>query len=104
MHDDGVVVSQVRVPDKRNELAAVRPVLAPLDLTGAIVTGDAMFTQKNVATAIVEEKKADYVLTVKDNQPTLRGDIEALVLKDSAPPPMRRRTRGTAGSRCAASG
>ena len=104
VHDAGVVVSQVRVPDKGNELAAVRPVLQPLDLKGAVVTGDAMFTQKNVVNYIVDEKQADYVLTVKDNQPTLREDIEALGLNGSAPPPTRRRTRGTVDSRCDASG
>lgn len=79
-HRDGTVLSQVRVPDKTNEIKSVEPVLKDLPIEGAIVTGDAMFTQRGIARYIVEEKKADYLLTVKDNQPTLRKDIEDLGL------------------------
>ena len=49
------------------------------------MTGDAMFAQKTIATHVVEAKKADYVFTVKDNQPTLRQDIADLQL-DAFPP------------------
>ena len=51
-----------------------------LDLKGALVTIDAMGCQKEIAAAIVA-KKADYVLTVKDNQPTLRASIQACFAK-----------------------
>jgi Druantia protein DruA/DDE_Tnp_1-associated/Transposase DDE domain len=85
LHREGLVVAQHRVPDKTNEIKSVEPVLAGLNIEGAVVTGDAMFTQKQIATHIVKDKKADYLLTVKDNQPTLRNDIESLRLEAFPP-------------------
>ncbi len=85
LHGDGVVIAQTRVPDKTNEIKSVEPLLDGRDIRGAVVTGDAMFTQKDIANYIVEEKKADYLLTVKDNQPTLRDDIESLHLEAFPP-------------------
>jgi hypothetical protein len=84
-HRDGVVIAQHQVPDKTNEIKSVEPVLGPLDIEGATVTGDAMFTQKEIAKYIVEQKRADYHFTVKDNQPTLRADIESLHLEAFPP-------------------
>jgi hypothetical protein len=85
LHREGLVVAQYRVPDKTNEITSVEPVLAGLEIKGAIVTGDAMFTQTKIAKHIVEEKNADYFFTVKDNQPTLRADIEDLRMEDFPP-------------------
>ncbi len=85
LHGEGVVVAQHRVPDTTNEITTVAPLLAPLDITGAVVTADALLTQKAIATHVVEEKHADYLFTVKDNQPTLRQDIADLQL-DAFPP------------------
>ncbi len=85
LHREGLVVAQHRVPDKTNEITSVEPVLAGLEIKGAIVTGDAMFTQTKIAKHIVEKKKADYFFTVKDNQPTLRADIESLHMEASPP-------------------
>ena len=45
-------------------------------MKGAVVTADALLTQRDIARNIVEDQGADYVFTVKDNQPTLRKDIE----------------------------
>jgi len=78
VHRVGIVLGQGRVPDKQNELGAVEPLLAPLALEGAVVSGDALFTPRAVASYVVEQKSADYIFTVKDNPPTLRADIEAL--------------------------
>jgi len=80
LHHDGVVVAQQRVPDKTNEITSVEPLFAALPMQGAVVTGDAMFAQKSIATHLVEAKQAEYVFTVKDNQPTLRQDIVDLQL------------------------
>ncbi len=80
LHRDGVVVAQQRVSDKTNEITSVAPLFAALAIDGAVVTGDAMFTQTAIATHLVEAKQADYVFTVKDNQPTLRQDIVDLQL------------------------
>ncbi len=85
LHDQQVVIAQVRVDAKSNEIPAVEPLLKPLDIQGAVVTADAMHTQKDTATFIVKEKKADYFFTVKDNQETLNNDIKLLQL-DAFPP------------------
>jgi hypothetical protein len=87
----GVVLTQMRVSEKTNEIPCVEPLLSPLDIRGAVVSGDAMHTQKATATNLVERKKADYVFTVKENQPTLRKDIEDLGL--GAFPPSGRNDR-----------
>jgi len=61
----------------RDEIGAAAELLRGLDLAGWIVTGDAKFTQKALAEQIVAAG-GEYVLIVKDNQPTLRADIETL--------------------------
>jgi len=78
VHGSTVVVAQTRVSDKTNEIPCVKPLLANLDIAGAVVTADAMHTQKETARHLVEDRNADYVLIVKDNQPTMREDIEEL--------------------------
>ena len=54
--------------------------MGPLPLAGTVVTADALHTQSDTARFLVEDKHADYVFTVKENQPTLRDDIAALGL------------------------
>jgi predicted transposase YbfD/YdcC len=76
VHGSGVVVAQMSVSEKTNEIPCVKPVLSELNLEGAIVTADSLHTQKETARHLVEDKGADYVLTVKDNQPTMRKDIK----------------------------
>jgi predicted transposase YbfD/YdcC len=61
------------------------PVLAGMAIEGKTVTGDAIFAQRKIATYLVEERKAHYHFTVKDNQPTLRADIE-LYFRDRGQP------------------
>lgn len=68
-------LGQVAVDDKSNEITAIPRLLEILDIEGALVTIDAIGCQKDIA-ASIREKKGDYLLTVKDNQPTLREDIE----------------------------
>jgi predicted transposase YbfD/YdcC len=63
-------VAQQAVAEKSNEITAIPDLLAPLDLHGAVVSADAMGCQKAIAQTIVEGG-ADYVLTLKDNHPTL---------------------------------
>ena len=65
-----LVLGQVSVDSKSNELTAIPLLLELLDLKGGIVTIDALGCQKDIAAA-VRQREADYVLTVKDNQPTL---------------------------------
>lgn len=72
-----ISLGQVAVDDKSNEITAVPQLLALLELTGAVVTLDAMHCQK-ATTAAIQAKGADYVLTVKDNQPGLHAMIANL--------------------------
>ena len=77
----GVVVGQRRVADKSNEIPALRDLLEPLDLDGAVITADAMHTQRGTAEWIIS-RGAHYVLTVKGNQPGLKRELERLPWKD----------------------
>jgi hypothetical protein len=81
----GAVLAQQEIPHTTNEITVVKALLDPVELEGAIVTADAMHTQKETAAYLVEEKKADYVFTVKDNQPSLRQAIQDLNLVDFPP-------------------
>lgn len=73
--EQSVILGQVRTEEKSNEITAIPELLDLLELKGAIVTINAMGCQKKIAEKIVE-KKADYVLAVKENQGKLH---EALV-------------------------
>jgi predicted transposase YbfD/YdcC len=68
-------LGQVAVEDKSNEITAIPRLLELLELSGALVTIDAMGCQKEIARCIVD-RGGDYVLTVKDNQPNLLADIQ----------------------------
>ncbi len=85
LHEEAVVIGQMEVEEKTNEIPKLPALLEPLRLEGAVITADAMHTQTEAARFIVEEKKADYLFIVKDNQPTLRQDISQLRL-ESFPP------------------
>jgi hypothetical protein len=86
IHKQGITIAQKQVASKSNEIPAARPLLEPLNLKGTVVTGDALHTQKDLARFLVEEKQADYCFTVKDNQPTLKQDIETLALNKGFSP------------------
>jgi predicted transposase YbfD/YdcC len=73
----GLVLGQVAVDDKTNEINAVLDLLAGLVLHGKLITGDALLTQHKIAQQIVGHG-GDYLLVVKDNQPLLREDIKAV--------------------------
>lgn len=73
---DKLVLGQVKTDEKSNEITAIPELLDLLFIKGAIVTIDAMGCQKDIATKIVKEKKADYVLSLKDNHETLKSEVE----------------------------
>jgi predicted transposase YbfD/YdcC len=77
-HDSGVVVAQREVDGKTNEMTCLRPLLSTVDMTGVVLTADALHTQREHARYLVEELGADYVLTVKENQPTLFAQLNTL--------------------------
>jgi predicted transposase YbfD/YdcC len=70
-----LVLGQVKVAEKSNEIVAIPKLLDMMAIEGAIVTIDAMGCQRDIAKKILE-KKADYVLALKGNQGSLRKDIE----------------------------
>lgn len=92
-HDSGIVLGQVDVDGKTNEITRFKPLLDPLDLAGKVVTADALHTQREHARYLVEDKEADYVLTVKQNQPRLFAQLNALPWAD-VPGRARERSRG----------
>lgn len=74
VHENEMVLGQLPTQDKSNEITAIPKLLDLIDVEGDIVTIDAMGCQTEIARKI-RDKKADYVLAVKDNQPTLHEDI-----------------------------
>jgi predicted transposase YbfD/YdcC len=70
----GAVLGQVRTSEKSNEITAIPELLEALEVKGAIVTIDAMGCQRDIAQRLVQAG-ADYVLAVKENQPTLHRRI-----------------------------
>jgi hypothetical protein len=70
------VLAQIRVDAKTNEHKAALQLLGILPVKGNIITGDAMFCQRDVCAEIIAAG-GDYVFTVKDNQPSLAVDIGA---------------------------
>jgi predicted transposase YbfD/YdcC len=75
--EQGILLGQVSTEAKSNEIEAIPRLLGMIDVAGAIVTIDAMGCQKEIATQIVE-RNADYILTLKDNQPTLADNVSAI--------------------------
>jgi predicted transposase YbfD/YdcC len=78
-----LVLGQVKVAEKSNEIIAIPKLLNMLAIEGAIVTIDAMGCQRDIAQKIIE-KKADYVLALKGNQGSLREDVEIFVAEQKA--------------------
>ncbi len=77
----GVVLWQIAVGSKENELSAAPRLLQALDLSGQIVTGDAMFAQVALSQQVVAAG-GDYLWVVKDNQPSVRASIETLFVSE----------------------
>jgi predicted transposase YbfD/YdcC len=71
-------LGQVVVGEKTNEITAIPELLHLLDISGALVTIDAMGCQRAIADEI-REREADYVLAVKENQPTLYAQVEGAI-------------------------
>jgi hypothetical protein len=87
--DVRAVLAQLRVDARTNEHKAALELLGVLPLKGKVVSGDAMFTHRDVCAAVVAGG-GDYVLPVKENQPTLGKDIAAAFAGPEAglsPPP-----------------
>ena len=77
-----LVLGQEATDEKSNEITAIPALVERLDLEGALVSIDAMGCNPNIAQSILDAK-ADYLLAVKDNQPTLHAEIKSYF--DTAP-------------------
>jgi predicted transposase YbfD/YdcC len=78
-----LVLGQVKVADKSNEIIAIPALLDMLAIEGAVVTIDAMGCQRDIAQKVLD-KKADYILALKGNQGTLREDVELFAAEQKA--------------------
>jgi predicted transposase YbfD/YdcC len=79
-----LVLGQVKVDDKSNEITAIPKLLERLDIAGAVITIDAMGCQKKIADQIVRQG-GDYVLSLKGNQGSLLDDVETFFTSALAP-------------------
>src|SRR2546425_5242602 len=76
-----LVLGQLKVEEKSNEITAIPKLIQMLDIKGAVVTIDAMGCQKEIA-KVITDREADYVLALKDNHPTL-SEAVTLFLNDA---------------------
>ena len=74
---NGIVLGQVKTDEKSNEITAIPELIKTLEIEGCIVTIDAMGCQKKIAKQIVDQK-ADYVLSLKQNQESLYNDVVSI--------------------------
>ncbi|MDJ0801207.1 MAG: ISAs1 family transposase [Calothrix sp. MO_167.B12] len=73
--EQNLTLGQIKVEDHSNEITAIPALLELIDLQGAIITIDAMGTQTEIV-RLIREKKADYVLALKTNHPTLHAQVK----------------------------
>ena len=92
----GLILGQLACEEKSNEITAIPKLLEQLELKGCIVTIDAMGTQSEIAAAITN-KRADYILSLKENQRSLYRDVK-LYFEE-----YRRNTTGLPAACCAKS-
>jgi hypothetical protein len=86
-HDDSVVIAQRDVDHKTNEITQFKPLLDDVDLHGAVVVADALHAQRDHARYLVDDRHADYLFTVKGNQPSLLDGLEGLAYDSFSPSP-----------------
>ena len=77
-HDTAIVLGQLDVDGKTNEIPMLSKLLDTINILGALITADALHTQTAHADYLVTERGAHYLLTVKRNQPTLHRQLAAL--------------------------
>jgi len=92
-HATRAVLAQRQVDGAPGEVPGFQPLLAGLDLAGAVVTADALQTHPDAAEFLVTQKQAHYLFTVKANQPTLLDRCAALAWHH-VPAPATARDRG----------
>lgn len=73
--EEGVVLAQIAVGSKENEISAAPKLIQQLDLRQRVVCGDAMLTQRDISIEILS-RGGDYIWFLKENQPTMKRDVE----------------------------
>ncbi len=73
-----LVLGQIKVAEKSNEIIAIPKLLDMLVIEGAIITTCAMGCQRKIARKVID-RRADYVLALKANQGALRDDVELVI-------------------------
>lgn len=73
--EEGIVLAQIAVDSKENEISAAPKLIQQLDLRHRVVCGDAMLTQRGISVEILAQG-GDYIWFLKDNQPTMKSDVE----------------------------
>ena len=98
-HEDGAPVAVSAAPNKGHELPAAQALLRSpsVHLLGSVVTADPLHCQTQTAQIVTQEKGGDYVLGLKDNQPTVRQNAAQKLA--GATPLLSRPSRGMAGSK-----
>ena len=81
---NSLVLGQVKVDDKSNEITAIPKLLSRLDIAGTVITIDAMGCQKKIAQQIVQQD-GDYVLSLKGNQGKLHEDVTTYFTSSLSP-------------------
>ena len=76
-NENRLMLGQMKVDSKSNEITAIPALLKLLDITGCIITIDAMGTQTVIAAQIVTQR-GDYILCLKDNHPTLHQQVKGI--------------------------
>lgn len=77
-NENKLILGQIKVDEKSNEITAIPKLLDLLDVSGCTVTIDAMGTQKNIVGKIIDNN-ADYVLGLKENQKNLHDDVKTYI-------------------------
>jgi predicted transposase YbfD/YdcC len=98
--DNGLVLGQLKVADKSNEITALPQLLRVLELAGCIVTVDAMGTQKKIAQEIIEAD-ADCVLALKGNHETVHAEVKSFLDETVAEKNAKPRSPSTAAAKLA---
>ena len=76
VREDRITLGQIKTNEKSNEITAIPELLNELDIRGGVVSIDAMGCQREIAKTIIS-RESNYLLAVKDNQPTMKEEIEA---------------------------
>ena len=78
LHKEGITISQVEVEEKTNEIPKIKDIFKNINIEGSVITADALHTQRGTAKFLIEQKGADFIFPVKENQKGLYEDINAL--------------------------